>query len=351
MVETEDRPWLSAIVPNYNDAATLSQAVRALASQAPPPDEILVVDDGSTDNSLAVIERLQSEMPSLLLLRNRRNLGVIPALNRGLEAARGRYIYMGSANDWVEPGFFAAARRMLEAHPTSGFFVGECRIVDMEGRPFAMRPVARPAQHACTVPAAAAPGVLRRIDNFIPSSSVVLRRDAAEALGFLDPTLGSFADGYLMRAVALRYGFCFAPLIAANWTLDRTGASLTTATRAASAVAILDAALAKMRTDPHFPPDYLPLFARRWRFGVGRINAGANRTILLELQSLVAPTPSDSAIWRLLAYVPGGLGKVLRMIWLTLRFRPFAWPPLLATQLTRAWARRAKSRSQQKSVA
>lgn len=52
---------LSAIVPNYNHAALNEKAVRAPAAQVPPPYEIIVVDDGSTDDSLVALERLRAE--------------------------------------------------------------------------------------------------------------------------------------------------------------------------------------------------------------------------------------------------------------------------------------------------
>ena len=330
-----DTPWLSAIIPNYNDSRLLPRAISALASQDPPPAEIIVVDDGSTDDSLRVIERLRLETPSLKLLRNERNLGVIPTLNRGLAAARGRYVYLGSANDSVAPGFFAIARRMLEAHPDCGFFSAECRIVDGTGRAVAVRPPARPAQRPVCVPPHRVPALLRRIDNVFPSSSVVLRRAAAEEAGGLDPALISFADGYLMRAVALRHGFCFAPTIGANWTIDTSGASLTTASRADIALGVLEAAQAKMRDDRHFPPSYLDLFEGRWRFGAGRVNAGADRPTLRALAPVVAPGRAEAAAWRLMALVPGRAGRLARLIWLTLRFRPFALSAIAATQFAR----------------
>ena len=333
---TLGQPWLSAIVPNYNDAALLPRAIASLANQDPAPGEIIVVDDGSTDDSLEVLARLQSSLPSLRVLRNERNLGIIPSLNRGLSEAQGRYVYMGSANDTVASGFFSVAREMLAACPQCGFFVAECRIVDSAGRQIAIRPPARPAQRAAFMPPQRVRALLRRIDNIFPSSSVVLRREAAEEAGWLDPALSTFADGYLLRAVALRHGFCFAPVIGANWTNDATGASLKTARQTETALAILAAALAKMRDDPHFPATYLPMFERRWRFGAGRANAGAHRCVLRGLQPLLAPGRTEAVAWRLLADIPGLPGRLLRLMWLTLRFRPFDLSAIATTQLVRS---------------
>jgi glycosyltransferase involved in cell wall biosynthesis len=68
----------------------LTRAIEALAAQVPCPDEILVVDDASTDDSLVVLATLAQQYPSLRVIRHEHNLGAIAALNRGLAEARGR---------------------------------------------------------------------------------------------------------------------------------------------------------------------------------------------------------------------------------------------------------------------
>ncbi|MGP1397572.1 MAG: glycosyltransferase family 2 protein [Inquilinaceae bacterium] len=328
-------PWLSAVVPNYNDASLLPRAIAALMRQDPAPDEIIVVDDGSTDDSLAVIERLGREVPGLRLIRHERNVGVIAALNRGIAAARGRLLYLGSANDTIESGFFDLARRMLDAHPDSGFFCGECRIVDAAGNELAIRPPARPSHKLTHFPPQRVPALFEKIDNFTPSSAVVLKRAAVEAEGRLLPELGSFADGYLMRCLALSHGFCFAPTVVANWTVNPGGASLTTAGRPETALGVLKNAQARMRMRDIFPPSYPELFARRWRFGIGRVAAGEGRDVLVSLAPVVAPGRAERAVWGGLARVPGHAGRLARLSWLTLRFRPFSLVAIAFTQIAR----------------
>lgn len=332
---TNGEPWLSAVVPNYNDARLLPRAITALTRQDPAPDEIIVVDDGSTDDSSVVIESLGRQIPTLSVVRHERNRGVITALNSGIAAARGRFLYLGSANDTIEPGFFEIARRMLDAHPDSGFFCGECRIVDAAGRELAIRPPARPSATPTHFPPRRVPALFAKIDNFTPSSAVVLKRAAVEAEGRLLPELGSFADGYLMRCLALGHGFCFAPTVVANWTVNPGGVSLTTASRPETALGVLENAQARMRTRDIFPSSYPEIFGRRWRFGIGRVAAGETRDILVGLAPVVAPGRTESAIWDRLARVPGHAGRLLRLSWLTLRFRPFSLVAIASTQIAR----------------
>jgi glycosyltransferase involved in cell wall biosynthesis len=97
-------PTLSVVLPNYNHAKFVGRALAALLGQEHAADEIIVIDDGSTDDSVAVIERIAAAAPTIRLLRNPSNIGVIPTLQRGLEAAHGTYIYFAASDDWVFPG-------------------------------------------------------------------------------------------------------------------------------------------------------------------------------------------------------------------------------------------------------
>src|SRR5215470_14781246 len=94
---------VTAILPNYNHSNFIVQAIASFLNQSSPPDEIIVIDDASTDNSVAVIEALAREVPTLRLIRHRTNRGAIAAQNRGLEEARGRYVYLGAADDLTHP--------------------------------------------------------------------------------------------------------------------------------------------------------------------------------------------------------------------------------------------------------
>ena len=190
----------------------------ALLAQELPPDEIIVVDDGSADDSLKVLADLAARHALLRVIANPTNTGAVATLACGLAAARGRYVYFAAADDWVAPGFFATAVRMLEAHPETGLFCGEARLVDGDtGRPLAVRPPVRPIYRAGSGRCAQTGRLLRRMDNWILTGSAVFRRDAVLAAGGFDERLGSFTDGYLARKIALTHGFCFAPKVVATW--------------------------------------------------------------------------------------------------------------------------------------
>jgi glycosyltransferase involved in cell wall biosynthesis len=120
----------------------IGRALAALLGQERAADEVVVIDDGSTDDSVAVIERIAAATPAIRMLRNPNNIGVISTLQRGLEAARGKYVYFAASDDWIFPGcFFALALRRLEADPDVGLFCREAMLIaGGNNRPFVVRP-------------------------------------------------------------------------------------------------------------------------------------------------------------------------------------------------------------------
>lgn len=328
-------PVLSVVIPNYNDGADLPRAVAAAMTQSRPPDELVIVDDGSTDDSREVIARLVEEIPGVRAILLPENRGVIAALNAGVASARGRYVYMGSANDMVEPGLFAAALEMLAGAAGTGFFASEVRVLDTAGRQTGLRPPAAPSERARCFDPAAARRVLMRLHNFAPSSGVVFDRAALLDEGGLLPEMGSFADGFALICLAMSRGFCFAPIIGGRWVRDPASVSSATVSDPRVALEILARVGARLSRRDEVPQGFLERFERRWRFTFGHAVAGAGRDRLVAFAPLVAPGRAEAAVWVRLAAVPGRAGRLLRLVWLTLRWRPHSLPAIVRT-----WQRR-----------
>ena len=328
---------LSVILPNYNHGHLIRRALTALASEA--PDEIIVIDDASTDGSVAIMEDFARTVP-LTILRNASNQGAVPALARGLAAASGRYVYFAAADDYVMPGFLARARELLERHPTAGLFCGEAVLVDgVTGRPIGMRPPVRPLRRAGFVDSTGALALLARIDNWILTGSALFRRDAVVALGGFDARLGAFADGYLARKVALTHGFCFAPEVVATWCIYNDSVSRQTALQVATAREMLDLLPQRIAADPVFPAWYAAAFARRWRFAAARL--ALEHPVDHQLLGVMgAPSRLDRAviraIWRI---ARGRVARLATLAWLGLRLRPTSLVGLATTALARRFER------------
>jgi glycosyltransferase involved in cell wall biosynthesis len=332
-------PLLSAVFPNFNHGIFIGDAIRALVKQELAPDEIVVVDDGSTDNSIEVLEQLRLEYPKLQIISLKENHGAIFALNRGLRAARGRYVNFGAADDLTHPGLFAAMLDALRRYPQAAFACCEAVMLDMDSGRIGFRPPVRPSHTKAFFEPAEVAKLLRRIDNWILPGTAVVRRDVAMEIGGFEPALEAFGDSFLFRKLALRHGFCFAPKLGLTWRVSASGLSRSKAANPADSMRTLASAVSRMRADPDFPTWYPEVFERRWRFGIGRIAAIArpmNRAVLTQLNL----GPIGRAVMNAAIAVGGPIGRFAALVWLTLHYRPTSIPALVRTALARRWATR-----------
>src|SRR5262249_51945403 len=114
------RPTVSIIMPNYNHARFLPVALRAILNQTWRPLEVLVIDDGSTDNSVEVIEQFAERDSIIRLIRNDRNRGVAYSLDRGVALASGEYLLFAAADDYILPHFLERSLSLLGQCPEAG---------------------------------------------------------------------------------------------------------------------------------------------------------------------------------------------------------------------------------------
>jgi glycosyltransferase involved in cell wall biosynthesis len=331
----QSRPTLSVILPNYNHGKVIGRALEALLTQDRPADEIVVVDDGSTDDSRKVIEQFATKAASIRVFLNHQNQGVIPALIRGLEAAGGRYVYFAAADDWVMPGFLKLAIETLEENPRLGLFCGEAVLRDgRSNEPFGIRPAVRPVGRAGPVTPEEACRLLKRTDNWILTGSSVFRRDAVILAGGFDQWLGAFADGMLARKIALSSGFYYAPQVVATWVVFPDSVSRRTALDPVQARHALEAVPARLAADPVFPKWYPRVFQNRWRFATSRLALETEPIDYTLLSTMGARSRLDRIVLaKLCPHLPYSLARLIALAWLWFRLRPTTLTGLVRTAL------------------
>ena len=106
-------PTISLVIPTYNRGHLIAETLDSALAQVPPFLEVIVVDDGSTDDTSAVLAQYVGRVQLL----GGPNGGVQRARNRGVAAARGEYIAMCDSDDLLEPGYVATMQAWLRDHP------------------------------------------------------------------------------------------------------------------------------------------------------------------------------------------------------------------------------------------
>ncbi len=121
---------VSAIIPCYNSQATIGRAITSLLTQTVAIDQIIVINDGSTDGSLRVIEELQREHSTITII-DQENKGVCAARNAGIEQAKGTYLLTLDADDYFEDTFVEKALKKFEEDDRYGAVMcGYVRVVN-----------------------------------------------------------------------------------------------------------------------------------------------------------------------------------------------------------------------------
>ena len=124
---------LSVILPNYNHSAYVAGQIGAVLGQSYRNIELIVIDDASTDNSIAVIEAAIAGDSRARLIKYEKNLGVMEQIVKGRALAQGEFLHYAAADDFVLPGFFEKSMSMLLQHPQAGVSFAVMAWIDPTG--------------------------------------------------------------------------------------------------------------------------------------------------------------------------------------------------------------------------
>jgi glycosyltransferase involved in cell wall biosynthesis len=133
---------LTILIPNYNYGEYIAKAIDSIFAQDYPAIELIIVDDGSTDNSVAEIQKKFAENNSLHrceLVVLEQNKGKLGAINAAQDCLTGEFLITLDADDWLSPGYasrcIAELRQKRLRDPNLGFIYSDCNLVDQSGEP------------------------------------------------------------------------------------------------------------------------------------------------------------------------------------------------------------------------
>lgn len=174
---------VSVIIPNYNQSQYVGSAINSVLNQTYTYYEIIVVDDGSTDNSREVLSKFDNKIRYIW----QENKGLAGARNTGIQAARGEYIGLLDADDEWLPTYLEEMVSFADNNPESSVYYCRAQAMDADGKDLPQifgGPVLPPEQtrHA----------LLRA--NFIIPTTILMHRQAITQAGLFDQNLRSCED-------------------------------------------------------------------------------------------------------------------------------------------------------------
>jgi glycosyltransferase involved in cell wall biosynthesis len=202
---------VTIVTPSFNSAPFLEEAIESVLAQDYPAIEYLVMDAGSADGTLPILERYRGR----IRYWSEPDQGAADAINRGFRLGSGAIVAWLNADDRYLPGAVRAAVEHLQENPAAAVAYGEAYWTDEAGRVLGPYPTVKPFD----------PAMFSR-ECAVCQPACFMRRSAMEDAGWLDAALHSAFDYDLWIRLARRHPFTHVPAFLAYSRMHRANKSL-----------------------------------------------------------------------------------------------------------------------------
>ncbi len=131
MTDITDFPLVSIITPSFNQAPYLERTIQSVLEQEYPNIEYILIDGGSTDGSLEIIQKYADRLAYWV---SEKDKGQTDAINKGFNRASGKILAWLNSDDTYEPAAIRTAVETLQKNPELGFVYGDCNFIDADDR-------------------------------------------------------------------------------------------------------------------------------------------------------------------------------------------------------------------------
>lgn len=291
-------PPLSVLMPAYNAERYLAKAIESILNQTFGDFEFLIVDDGSTDRSLAILQRYAAR-DGRIRLTSRPNTGIVGALNEMVDRARAPLLARMDADDLAMPERFARQMSYLAEHPDCVLVGSRVQIIDPDDSP--LRVLGKALTHEEIDGALMGAG-----GQMVYHPSVIMRKSAVQAVGGYrqEYTLAEDLDLFLRLAEVGRLVNLEEPLLQYREHLGKVGHTRTLeqadAVRRILAEAYRRRGLEGSAAPPEFSKRESSHAEKRRTWAWWALNSGQVATARKHAVASLARAPWSPYSWRLL---------------------------------------------------
>lgn len=312
-----DLPLVSIITPSFNQAAFLEQTICSVLEQDYPNLEYWVIDGGSTDGSLEIIQDYAHRLSGWI---SEKDHGQADAINKGLRRISGEVVAWLNSDDLYRSGAISAAAAALQQNPKAGLVFSDVESIDETGTPFNLMHYANwGLQNLMTF-------------HIMGQASVFMRRSVLDQVGYLDLSYHYLLDHQLWLRMGLVSDFHYVP--GAIWAAARIHPGAKNVAQTTQFGEEAYRLVAWMEQEPAFQPYFIGKHNQVW--------AGAHRLNGFYLLDAGLPKKALKAYWQgLRQYPPAVLPDWRRILYA-------AFSPLGIKKLRQAYLNHRKNRYHKK---
>ncbi|MCF0051775.1 glycosyltransferase [Dyadobacter sp. LJ53] len=193
---------ISVCIPTYNQAAYVGLTIRSVMVQTLLPDEIIVSDDCSTDETWEILEKLATEIGIMSIIRQKSNKGLAGNTDDSLRAATGDYIVKLDSDDALFPDYIKTLSTLLTEHPQAGYAHAAVREIDHNGYAGEPRRLLRGAGFVTSENA-----LKWALKGYRVAANILMfRREALEKAGYIQ-CRQDFAEDYFLSVCIAKAGY------------------------------------------------------------------------------------------------------------------------------------------------
>ena len=202
-------PKVSVLIATYNRERFISEAIDSVLKQSFTDWELIVIDDASTDNTTAVVNKYMRKDSRITYFKNPINLGISKSRNKGLSLARGTYIATLDSDDiWIDETKLEKQVEFLDINKEYALIGGGIIYIDTDSKP--LRKMLYPIYDS----------IIRNVIlqfNPFPHSTVLIRKSAIDVVGNYDESMKTCEDYDMWMRIGMSYKFTNIPKVLAGY--------------------------------------------------------------------------------------------------------------------------------------
>lgn len=201
---------VSVIIPTYNRADFIGETIESVLKQTYKYFEIIVVDDGSSDNTRSIVEDYITKNPDKIKYFYQDNQGVSAARNAGITRSSGELLYFLDSDDLLIPGCFLLQTKAFDGNPNAGLIYGKTSLVDRNGE--TIRKIFFNRKHRSG-------NIFEDLlfGSFIHTCASMFRRECLNRVGYFDETIHGSEDWDIYLRICKSYDVLFIDQVIAEY--------------------------------------------------------------------------------------------------------------------------------------